>query len=112
MKHYSKFHSWIDDSGDVGLTQYALDQLGEIVYVELETYVRVSSGDEIGNVESVKACDAILAPVGGEYVAHKEWLDSSGDITEDTVLFTVAGGLYDSPGLMSEKEYKAYCEML
>lgn len=94
------------------MTQYALDQLGEIVYVELKTCGRVSSGDEIGNIESVKACDAIVAPVGGEYVAHKEWLDLPGEITEETALFSVAGGLYDGKGLMSETEYKAFCEMM
>lgn len=94
------------------MTQYALDQLGEIVYVELAAWDRKSAGDEIGNIESVKTCKAILAPVDGEYVGHKDWEDMPGEITEETALFSVAGGLYDGKGLMSEREYKAFCEMM
>lgn len=111
-KHYSKYHTWIDDSGNVGFTEYALEQLGEIVYIELATWDRKSAGDKIGNIESVKSCEAILAPVDGEYVLHKELEDMPDDITADTVLFSVAGGLKSATGLMTEKEYKAYCDTL
>lgn len=112
MKHYSKYHTWIDDSGDVGLTEYALEQLGEIVYVELAAWDMKSAGDEIGNIESVKSCEAIIAPVAGEYVAHKKWEDLHDDITADTALFSVAGGLRSAAGLMTEDEYNDFCEKL
>lgn len=112
MKHYSKYHTWIDCAGNVGLTEYALDQLGEIVYVELAAWDMKSAGDEIGNIESVKSCEAILAPVDGEYVLHKELEDMPDDITADTVLFSVAGGLRNAEGLMTEDEYNDFCEKL
>src|SRR5271155_535385 len=67
---YSDQHEWVRVDGDtatVGITKYAADQLGDVVYVELpEAGRKVGQGGEIAVVESVKAASEIYAPVGGE----------------------------------------------
>ena len=70
---YTDQHEWIRIDGDeatVGITKYAAEQLGDVVYVELpETGSKVGQGGEIAVVESVKAASEIYAPVGGEVIA-------------------------------------------
>lgn len=67
---YSKEHEWVKFDGDVatvGITDYAQDSLGDIVYVELPRVgSAVKQGGEAGVVESVKAVSDIFSPVGGE----------------------------------------------
>jgi glycine cleavage system H protein len=67
---YTDQHEWIRVDGDeatIGITKYAAEQLGDVVYVELpETGRKVGQGGEIAVVESVKAASEIYAPVGGE----------------------------------------------
>jgi glycine cleavage system H protein len=69
---YTKDHEWIDVSGDrgrVGITDYAQQQLGDVVYIELpEVGVRLKQGQSFGTIESVKAVSELYAPVGGEVV--------------------------------------------
>lgn len=69
---YTKEHEWIEVSGDqgrVGITDYAQQQLGDVVYLELpEVGTTVKAGDVFGNVESVKAVSELYAPVSGEIV--------------------------------------------
>jgi len=76
---YDRSHEWIRTEGDavvVGITHYAQDQLGEIVYVELpEVGIGVATGDELGTLESVKAVSEFLAPVAGEVVEVNERLE-------------------------------------
>ena len=71
-RRYSKEHEWVRPSGGeatVGITQFAQDQLGDIVYVELpEAGREVGAGDVLGTVESVKAVSEIYAPIGGRIV--------------------------------------------
>ena len=70
---YTKDHEWVRVEGDeatVGITQYAADQLGDIVYVELpEVGRQVAQFAAFGVVESVKAVSDLFAPVGGEVTA-------------------------------------------
>src|SRR5262245_38686835 len=67
---YSKDHEWIDLSGDrakVGITDYAQQQLGDVVYVDLpEVGTSLTAGQTFGTIESVKAVSELYAPVGGE----------------------------------------------
>lgn len=67
---YTKDHEWIRMAGDqaeVGITHYAQDQLGDVVYVELPDVGRkVSAGEAFGSIESVKAVSELFAPVSGE----------------------------------------------
>ncbi len=71
-RKYTKDHEWIRLSGDmaeVGITDYAQQQLGEVVYVELpEVGSRLAAGQSFGSIESVKAVSELFAPVGGEVV--------------------------------------------
>lgn len=77
---YAETHEWLRDEGDnvvsVGITDFAQDSLGDVVYVELpEVGDEVSAQDEIGAVESVKAASDIYAPVSGQVVAINEELE-------------------------------------
>jgi glycine cleavage system H protein len=67
---YTKDHEWIEAAGDrgkVGITDYAQQQLGDIVYVELpEVGTRLKAGQSFGTIESVKAVSELYAPVSGE----------------------------------------------
>ena len=69
---YTKDHEWIDIAGDrgrVGITDYAQQQLGDVVYMELpEVGARLKAGQSFGSIESVKAVSELFAPVSGEVV--------------------------------------------
>lgn len=78
---YTKEHEWIsleEDIGTMGITDYAQDQLGDIVYVELPNVgLDVQQGKEIGSIESVKAVADIYAPLSGEITEVNETLQDS-----------------------------------
>src|SRR5215470_9402650 len=69
---YTKDHEWISLAsgvGRVGITNYAQDQLGDVVYVDLpEVGTTVTQGQSFGTIESVKAVSELFAPVSGEVV--------------------------------------------
>jgi glycine cleavage system H protein len=69
---YTKDHEWIEltgDSGKVGITDYAQQQLGDVVYVELpEVGAKLKQGQSFGTIESVKAVSELYSPVTGEVV--------------------------------------------
>jgi glycine cleavage system H protein len=69
---YTKDHEWVKIDGDraqVGITEYAQKQLGDVVYLELPEVGRsVTKGDVFGTIESVKAVSELYAPVSGEVV--------------------------------------------
>ena len=69
---YSKEHEWVRTEGDVGtvgVTDYAQDQLGDIVYLDLPTVgASLGQGNKIGEIESVKAVSDLYSPVTGEVV--------------------------------------------
>lgn len=75
---YTEDHEWVTVSGDtlkVGVTDYAQDQMGDIVYVELpEVGAAFDKGEEFGTLESVKAVSELYIPLGGEVVAVNESL--------------------------------------
>jgi glycine cleavage system H protein len=78
--HYTKQHEWIrvsDDVGVVGITDYAQQQLGDIVYVDLPRVGAVlAQGKTMGSVESVKAVSDIYAPISGEVLEINDTLAS------------------------------------
>jgi len=78
---YTKEHEWVrveGDTGTVGITDHAQQELGDIVYVELPKIgAQVEQGKGLGSVESVKAVSDIYAPVSGEVVAVNELLATS-----------------------------------
>jgi len=69
---YSREHEWITVDGDmatVGITEFAQEELGEVVFVELPEVGQVfNTGDELGTIESVKAVAEVYTPVAGEVV--------------------------------------------
>ena len=69
---YTKDHEWIEVSGDrgrVGITSYAQEQLGDVVYLDLpEVGTTVKAGEPFGTIESVKAVSELYAPVSGTVV--------------------------------------------
>ena len=85
---YSKQHEWIrveGDSGTLGITNFAQDELGEIVFVEVsEVGDTFEAHDEIGTVESVKAVAELYTPVAGEILeANEELADRPELVNED-----------------------------
>ena len=75
---YTKEHEWVlaeGDTGTVGITDHAQEELGDIVYVDLpKVGSRVEAGKQMGSVESVKAVSDIYSPVSGEIVETNETL--------------------------------------
>ena len=69
---YTKDHEWIElagDRGKVGITDYAQQQLGDVVYVDLpEVGATLKAGQSFGTIESVKAVSELYSPVSGEVV--------------------------------------------
>ena len=69
---YTKDHEWVElngDTGKVGITDYAQQQLGDVVYVELpEVGAKLKQGQSFGTIESVKAVSELYSPVTGEVV--------------------------------------------
>ncbi len=85
---YTKDHEYIrveGDTGTVGISDYAQEQLGDVVFVELpEVGKSMAKGDEAAVVESVKAASEIFAPVSGEVVAVNSELEGApGAVNED-----------------------------
>lgn len=91
---YTKEHEWILVEGDVavvGITDFAQGELGELVYVEVDTVGQTISKDEIfGTVEAVKTTSDLFMPVSGEILEFNPQLDESDG---------------DNPGLINEDPY-------
>ena len=72
LMRFSKNHEWVEadgDAGTIGITAYAAEQLGDVVFVELpDTGKSVKAGEQLAVVESVKAASDVFAPVSGEVV--------------------------------------------
>ncbi|MDJ0622101.1 MAG: glycine cleavage system protein GcvH [Desulfocapsaceae bacterium] len=81
---YTKDHEWARLEGEVvvvGISDYAQDQLGDIVFVELpEVGDSFEAGDEFGTLESVKAVSELYLPIGGEITAVNEELDDAPEL--------------------------------
>jgi glycine cleavage system H protein len=115
---YTKDHEWVRLEGDeavVGITDYAQEQLGDIVYVELPDVGRaLEQGKEAAVVESVKAASEVYAPVSGEVTAINEALAGepgtvNGDATGAGWFFRLR--LADArqlDGLLDEAAYRSY----
>ncbi len=84
---YTTEHEWVRDPGAaassvrIGITDYAQDALGDIVYVSLpEVGVQVESGASVGELESTKSVSDVYAPLTGEVVARNDALDSAPEL--------------------------------
>ena len=119
---YTEDHEWVKVEGDVatvGITVYAAEQLGDVVFVELPEIGRVfTKGDDMAVVESVKAASDVYAPVSGKVVEANDVL---GETPETVNEAPEAGGWFaklklsdpdEIDALMDEAAYKAFCEDL
>lgn len=115
---YAPSHEWArkldDDLVEVGISDFAQQALGDVVYVELpEIGQTVSAGEECCAVESVKAASDIYAPVSGEIVAINEDLDGEPELLNESPfengwMFRIkASDLTELDGLLSAAEYDA-----
>lgn len=115
---YAKSHEWVRLEGDiatVGISDYAQDALGDVVFVELPEVGRaVNAGEGLAVVESVKTASDIYAPVAGEVVSINETLSMQPELLNsapygDGWIFKIkVAGAAD--GLMSAGDYQAFVE--
>ena len=117
-KRYTEDHEWIElegEIGTVGISDYAQEQLGDIVFVELpEVGTEVNQGDQLAVVESVKAASEIYAPVAGTVTEVNEALNTAPDtINEDAendgwLVKLEVSDPSEVESLMGEKAYKTF----
>ena len=84
-RKYTKDHEWLSDDGKVGITAFAVDQLGDITLVDLTVKVgdEVKPGAAFGTIESVKTLSDLFAPVGGKVVAVNGELEDKPELIND-----------------------------
>ena len=109
---YSKSHEWVHYDGDdvvIGITDYAQDSLGDLVFVNLpEVEDELTAGEALGDVESVKAVSDIISPVSGKVTEiNEELLDSPEKINEDPygAWFVKVTDVEDTEELLDADEY-------
>jgi glycine cleavage system H protein len=113
---YTKDHEWVSIEGDiatVGITDFAQKELGDIVYVEVETLDQTLSKDEVfGTVEAVKTVSDLFIPLSGEVIEFNDSLESTPEVVNSDpygkgwmvkVRFSDASEI---DGLLSEEAYK------
>ena len=86
-RRYRESHEWVDVDGGtarIGITDFAQDELGDVVYVELpDEGAELAAGDEFGVVESIKAVSDLYAPVSGTVAAVNDELESAPELVND-----------------------------
>ncbi|MEP0390937.1 glycine cleavage system protein GcvH [Erythrobacter sp.] len=121
-RYFTDEHEWIDVEGEsatVGITDYAQEQLGDIVFVELPDVGAVlDKGGDAAVVESVKAASDVYAPITGEVTEGNEALEdepalvNSSPEEEGWFFRMTIGDKGELEGLMDDKGYKAFVEAL
>ena len=115
---YTKEHEWVlvqGDSGTIGITDHAQEELGDIVYVDLpKVGARVEQGKSLGSVESVKAVSDIYSPVTGEVTEINATLaDAPEKLNSDPhgqawLVKVRLSNPAEAQGLMSAADYQSY----
>ena len=121
-RYFTEEHEWIEVEGDtatIGITDYAQEQLGDIVFVETpEVGTALDQGDDAAVVESVKAASDVYAAVSGEVIEVNEALEEepalvNSSAEEDGWFFRVTlSDKEELSDLMDEKAYKAFIDNL
>ncbi|MEX0986668.1 MAG: glycine cleavage system protein GcvH [Bacteroidales bacterium] len=114
---YTKDHEWILIEGDtatVGVTDFAQGELGDVVFVEIETEGEtLGQGDTFGTIEAVKTVSDLFMPVGGEIAEVNDKLEESPDLVNSDpygdgwMVKIKLSDASEAEGLMSADEYKA-----
>ncbi|HKT77966.1 MAG TPA: glycine cleavage system protein GcvH [Sphingobium sp.] len=121
-RYFTDEHEWIDVEGEiatVGITDYAQEQLGDIVFVELPNEgTSFAKGDDAAVVESVKAASDVYAPISGEVIEINSALEDepalvNSDAEEDGWFFKLrVTDASELGGLMNEAAYKKFVASL
>ncbi|AMO72246.1 glycine cleavage system protein GcvH [Sphingorhabdus sp. M41] len=121
-RYFTDEHEWVEVEGDtatVGITDYAQEQLGDIVFIEVpEVGTELEQGDDAAVVESVKAASDVYAAVSGEVIEVNEALEDEPGLVnssaeEDGWFFRITLSDKDElSDLMDEKAYKAFVDDL
>ena len=118
---YSKTDEWVRVEGDqatIGITDYAQDQLGDIVYIELpwDEGTSVSHEDKFGDIESVKATSELISPIRGEVVSANQELKDRPELINDSpyeegwMLVVKLSSPDEISSLMNADEYESYLQ--
>lgn len=117
---YTKSDEWVRVQGDeatIGITDYAQDQLGDIVYIELPWDPQtLASEAKFGDIESVKATSELLSPISGEVVRANEALKDKPELINDSpyedgwMLVVKISNPAELDGLLSAAQYEAYLQ--
>ncbi len=115
---YYKEHTWVKVDGDeavIGITDYAQEELGEIVYVDLpELNDELIAGDEFGQIESTKTTSEMIAPISGDVIESNMELEDTPTLINDSpedrgwITKITPVDLSELDDLMDEEEYKAF----
>lgn len=117
--YYSESHEFIRVEGDfgfVGITDYAQNALGNVVYVDMpEVDDEVTAGEEFGAVESVKAASDLISPVSGTVVETNEALEDTPELInqdafENWIIKVALSDKSELDNLMDAKAYAEFCE--
>ncbi len=117
--YYSESHEYVKVDGEygyVGITDYAQEQLGNVVYVDMpEVDDEVTAGEEFGAVESVKAASDLISPVSGEVVEINEELEDqpeliNQDAFENWIMKVKLSDPSELDALMSASDYESTCK--
>ena len=114
---YTKDHEWVKIEGDiatVGITDFAQSELGDIVYVEVETLDETLDAEEVfGTVEAVKTVSDLFLPLSGEIIAFNEELEEAPELVntdpynEGWMIQIKCSDMSQADNLMSSDDYKA-----
>ena len=117
--YYSESHEFIRVEGDfgfVGITDYAQNALGNVVYVDMpEVDDEVTAGEEFGAVESVKAASDLISPVSGTVVETNKALEDTPELInqdafENWIIKVALSDKSELDNLMDAKAYAEFCE--
>ncbi len=117
--YYSESHEYVRVEGNIGfigITDYAQNALGNVVYVDLpDVDDEVTAGEEFGAVESVKAASDLMSPVSGTIVEVNDALDDQPELVnqdafENWIIKVEMSDKSELDNLMDAKAYAAFCE--
>ena len=116
---YTEGHEWIRIEGEKaywGITDYAQEHLGDIVFVELpEADIDIEAGDRLAVIESVKAVSDVYTPLSGTIILVNEDLETSPELLnedpyENYIAVIAFSDISEKEKLMSASQYEAFCQ--
>ena len=117
--YYSTDHEWVRVEGEkayIGITDFAQEHMGDIVFVELpEPDSEISAGEQVGVIESVKAVSSMFSPVSGTIIAINEALEDAPELLnedpyENHILIVQMSDSGDLDALLTSAKYAQLCE--